>query len=78
MFHYAKQTRGSSMALKDLLSLCGRIGLVMAAFAFVSGIVAGPLLSKISFTPLTVTERGKGQAPLPQKPSVSVQVEKQG
>ena len=45
------------MALKDVLSLCGRVGLVVAAFAFVAGIVAGPLLEKIWFSHLTVTER---------------------
>lgn len=45
------------MALKDVLSLCGRIGLIVAAFAFVVGIVAGPLLEKIWFSHLTVTER---------------------
>ena len=27
------------MAFKDVLSLCGRIGLIMTAFAFVAGIV---------------------------------------
>lgn len=32
------------MALKDLAALYGRVALVMLAFAFVAGIVAGPLL----------------------------------
>ncbi|MBM1170408.1 hypothetical protein [Microvirga arabica] len=45
------------MALKDVLSLCGRVGLIVAAFAFVAGIVAGPILEKVLFSQLTVTER---------------------
>jgi hypothetical protein len=45
------------MALKDMLSLYGRIGLIVAAFAFVAGIVAGPVLEKILFSELEVTER---------------------
>lgn len=65
------------MASKDLLSLCGRVGLVMAAFAFVAAIVAGPLLEKILFSTLTVTENRREQAPLPPKPSSHLQAEKQ-
>ncbi len=45
------------MALRDMLSLCGRIGLIVAAFAFVASIVAGPLLEKVLFSQVTVTER---------------------
>jgi hypothetical protein len=45
------------MALRDVLSLYGRIGLIVAAFAFVAGIVAGPVLEKVLFSQLTVTER---------------------
>ncbi len=52
-----KQAGGGSMALKDVLSLYGRIGLIVAAFAFVAGIVAGPVLEKILFSELEVTER---------------------
>ena len=65
------------MASKDLLSLCGRVGLVMAAFAFVAAIVAGPLLEKVWFSTLTVTENRVEQAPLPPKPSGHLQTEKQ-
>ncbi len=64
-FLQAKQTRGGSMTSRDLLSLCGRVGLVMAAFAFVAAIVTGPLLEKVWFSTLTVTEHRAGQAPLP-------------
>jgi hypothetical protein len=66
------------MASKDLLSLCGRVGLVMAAFAFVAAIVAGPLLDKMWFSTLTVTENRGEQAPIPPKPSSHPQAEKQG
>jgi len=45
------------MALRDVLSLYGRIGLIVAAFTFVAGIVAGPVLEKILSSPLSVTER---------------------
>lgn len=45
------------MALRDVLSLCGRVGLIIAAFTFVAGIVAGPVLEKLLFSRLTVTER---------------------
>jgi len=45
------------MALKDMLSFCGRIGLIVAAFAFVAGIVAGPLLERLFSPQMTVTER---------------------
>jgi len=45
------------MALRDVLSLYGRIGLIVAAFAFVVGIIAGPLLEKVLFTDIEVTER---------------------
>lgn len=45
------------MALRDVLSLYGRIGLIIAAFMFVAGIVAGPVLERILFSPLSVTVR---------------------
>jgi hypothetical protein len=58
------------MALRDVLSLYGRIGLIVAAFAFVAGIVAGPVLKKILFSPLSVTERSVHPAlPLSGTPS---------
>lgn len=66
------------MASKDWLSLCGRVGLVMAAFAFVAAIIAGPLLEKVWFSTLTITELRGRQAPLPPKPSGHRQMEKQG
>jgi hypothetical protein len=60
------------MALKDMLSLCGRIGLIVAAFAFVAGIVAGPLLEKLLSSHLTVTERND-QPSLPPVETLSEQ-----
>ena len=53
------------MALKDVLSLCGRIGLIVAAFTFVVGIVAGPVLEKLWFSQFTVTERSTQPAAPP-------------
>jgi hypothetical protein len=76
-FHATKQAGGRFMASRDVLRLCGRIGLIVAAFAFVAGIVAGPLLERLLFSQLTVTERSDP----PTLPSVEVlpdQPEKQG
>jgi hypothetical protein len=61
------------MALKDVLSLYGRIGLIVAAFAFVAGIVAGPVLEKILFSELEVTERSTQ----PTSPPVDIPSERQ-
>ncbi len=66
------------MAFKDMLSLCGRIGLIMAAFAFVAGIVAGPLLEKVWSSRLTITERGSPPAPALPKAPAGAPPEKQG
>ena len=56
---------GGSMALRDVLSLYGRIGLIVAAFTFVAGIVAGSILERIRSSPVSVTERSI-QPALPQ------------
>jgi hypothetical protein len=53
------------MALRDVLSLCGRVGLIIAAFTFVAGIVAGPVLEKLLFSQITVTERSTQPAAPP-------------
>ncbi|MGO4387010.1 hypothetical protein AB4Y85_05695 [Microvirga sp. 2YAF29] len=37
------------MALKDMAALYGRVGVIVAAFALVAGIVAGPIVQKILF-----------------------------
>ncbi|QRM30993.1 hypothetical protein [Microvirga sp. VF16] len=59
------------MAFKDVLSLCGRIGLIVTAFAFVAGIVAGPLLERIwSSRPTTVTQNATVPSPVPPTPPV--------
>jgi hypothetical protein len=34
------------MALKDLAALYGRVALIMVVFAFVAGIIAGPVFQK--------------------------------
>jgi hypothetical protein len=61
------------MALRDVLSLYGRIGLIVAAFAFVAGIVAGPVLEKVLFSQLTVTETSTQ----PELPPASIPSERQ-
>jgi len=55
------------MAFKDVLSLCGRVGLIVAAFAFVAGIVAGPLLERVWLSDLTVTQNNDVPLPVPPK-----------
>jgi len=55
------------MAFKDMLSLCGRIGLIVVAFAFVAGIVAGPILERIWSSRLTVTQNNEMPHPLPPR-----------
>lgn len=66
------------MAFKDVLSLCGRVGLIVAAFAFVAGIVAGPLLERIWSSPLTVTQNGDTPVLAPPKPPVDPQAGRPG
>jgi len=39
------------MVLKDLVALMGRVALVMLVFAFIAGIIAGPLLQKVGLRP---------------------------
>jgi len=58
------------MAFRNVLSLCGRVGLIVAAFAFVAGIVAGPLVEKLLSARLTVTQNSDAPAPVvPQAPA---------
>jgi hypothetical protein len=66
------------MAFKDVLSLCGRIGLIVAAFAFVAGIIAGPLLERIWSSPLTVTQNNDNPLPVPPKVPADPQTGKPG
>ena len=59
------------MAFKDVLSLCGRIGLIMTAFAFVAGIVAGPLLEKVwSSRPTTISRTARLLPPFRPPPPI--------
>ena len=60
------------MAFKDVLSIYGRVALIMAAFAFVAGIVAGPLVGRIWSSHLTVTENNN--APLPMAPKAPMEI----
>lgn len=52
------------MALKDLAALYGRVALVVLAFAFVAGIIAGPVLQKAGLRSSVTT--AQDQAPLPE------------
>lgn len=44
------------MERKDLVIRCGRFGLLIAAFALISGIIAAPLIERI-WSPTVVAQR---------------------
>ncbi|WP_230530860.1 hypothetical protein [Microvirga roseola] len=65
------------MARKDLVALYGRLGLIVAAFAFIASIVAGPILQRLWLSPVTVSEHST--EPVFRLPEpVALQVESQG
>lgn len=66
------------MALRDLAALYGRVCVIVAAFALVAGIVAGPIVQKILFPQSTSLARN-GSEPLlsPAKPQATAVAEKQ-
>ena len=66
------------MARKELVALYGRLGMVMAVFVFIIGIIAGPILHKTWFSRWTVTERANEHAAPSPKPSTALPSEKQG
>ncbi len=66
------------MARKDLVALYGRLGLIVAAFALVAGIVGGPLLQKIWSPHHTGTEQTDRSALRMPKPLAEPVVGKQG
>jgi hypothetical protein len=74
----SKQTGGRFMAFKDVLSLCGRVGLIVAAFAFVAGIVAGPLLERVWSSRVTVTQNNDTPLSVPPKVPADPQAGKPG
>jgi hypothetical protein len=45
------------MTRRDILAWYGQVGLIVAAFALISGIVAGPLLQGLWAPTLTVAQR---------------------
>jgi len=45
------------MTRKDRVALCGQIGLVVASFAIISGVVAEPLLRNLWSAQLIVAQR---------------------
>lgn len=66
------------MAHKDLMALYSRLGLVIAAFALVAGIVGGPLLQQAwSSHRNTVAQGDRSDLRLP-KPHAGPMADKQG
>ncbi|KLK91812.1 hypothetical protein AA309_18270 [Microvirga vignae] len=53
------------MALKDLATLYGRVALVVLAFAFVAGIIAGPVLQKAGLRSSVTAAQDHVPAPEP-------------
>ena len=45
------------MAPKDRVALCGRVGLILAAFALIGGVVADPALKRPWSAPVTLRHR---------------------
>jgi hypothetical protein len=45
------------MTQKDRVALCGRIGLILASFAIIGGVVAEPLLRRLWSPKMTVAQR---------------------
>jgi hypothetical protein len=52
------------MALKDLAALYGRVALIVVVFAFVAGIIAGPVLQKVGLR--SAVTAAQDQAPVPE------------
>ena len=51
------------MMLKDMAARYGRIGLILAAFAFVIAIIIQPLWQRLWPATITVTEGGQTRIP---------------
>ena len=67
------------MALKELAALYGRVCLIVAAFALVAGIIAGPIVQKILFPSSTSYARnGSDPSVNPMEVQEPAIVEKQG
>ncbi len=67
------------MALRDLAALYGRVCVIVAAFALVAGIIAGPVVQRILFPDTASYARNGSGAPLyPAKPQTTAVAEKQG
>lgn len=52
------------MALKDLAALYGRVALIVIAFAFIAGIIAGPMLQKAGLR--SSATAAQDRSPLPE------------
>jgi hypothetical protein len=52
------------MALKDLAALYGRVALIMVVFAFIAGIIAGPVFRKAGLRSSVTAVQD--QAPMPE------------
>jgi hypothetical protein len=66
------------MARRDLMAVYGRLGLVVAVFAFVAGIIAGPLVQKVWPSRVTVTEHSEKPALRLPKPQTVLAAEQKG
>lgn len=75
----AKQSRETSMALKDMAALYGRVCVIVAAFALVAGIIASPIVQKVFF-PQSDSYARNSFGPLldPIKTETTASVGKQG
>lgn len=67
------------MALKDMAALYGRVCVIIAAFALVAGIIAGPIVQKVLFPQSdSYARNNSGPVLYPIKPQANTVAEKQG
>lgn len=66
------------MARKDVVSVYGRLGLIVAAFALVAGIIAAPIIPRLGSSVVAVSDTAdEPDLRLPIAP-VSLQADKPG
>jgi hypothetical protein len=66
------------MVRKDLVAVYGRLGLIIAAFALVIGIVAEPILLRLRSASVTISEQKTDPAPQLRPIPAALVVDEQG
>lgn len=66
------------MARKDLVAVYGGLGLIVAAFALIAGIIAAPILPGVGSSAVAVSDAADEPALHPLVAPVSLQTDKPG